>query len=140
MVDLKDDIQAVNLMTTLQGSQALGFSADDEIYTWSTIEPIKRWNVATQKLEQEIYFGLDANQKTGSQVRFSNDGTNAVINQTWQVRVQNLEDGTTLGLFSGFKQPVLDLCISSDSAFVFTLQKDKIQVWESKKSKPVGGN
>ncbi len=138
MVDLQDDVQAVNLMTTLQGSQALGFSADDKkIYTWSTIEPIKRWNVATQKMEQEIYFGLDANQKTGSQVRFSSDGTNAAINQTWQVRVQNLEDGTTLGLFSGFKQPVLDLCISSDGAFVFTLQKDKIQVWESQKSKPV---
>ena len=138
LVDLIDEVQATHLMTTLQGSEALGFSADDKkIYTWSTIEPIKRWNLATLKMEQEIYFGLDANEKTGSQVRFSGDGKSAVVNQTWLVRVQSLEDGTTLGLFSGFNQPVLDIAISSDGAFVFALLKDKVQVWESRKSKVI---
>jgi WD40 repeat protein len=138
LIDLEAEAKESQLLTTMQGSQALGFSLDDEkLFTWSPVEPIKRWVLHTGEMEQEIFFGLDANHKTGLQVRFSADGRYAVVNQSWTVRVQNLEDGTTLGWFKGFNQPVLDTAIRADGGLVFTLQDARLQVWESKKSKVI---
>jgi WD40 repeat protein len=136
LVDLQSQVTRRTLTHTLAGSQALAFgSVDDKFFTWSTIEPIKRWDLAQIEMEQEIYFGLDANQRTGSQVRFSADVLIAAANQEWQVRVQNLTNGTTLGVLKGFNLAVKDLDISSDGAFVLTLHADQIRYWQSAKSK-----
>lgn len=134
--DIENDVLHKNFAETLSGSKALGFSADDEIaFGWSPLEPITGWHILTALQPEEYYFGLDANQRTGSNVRISADGTAAAVNQTWQLRVQNLTDGTTLGLMKDFMYEVEDLDISADGEWTLSLHSDQVRLWQSSKSK-----
>jgi WD40 repeat protein len=136
--NLESGVLDSNFGNTLSGSEALGFSADDQrVYTWSPLEPIKVWPINNTAKVIEYYFGLDDNQRTGTTVRFSGDGNNAAVNQTRQMRVQNLIDGTTTGLMKDFSKDVVDLDLSADGQWLFSLHTDEVRIWQSAKSKVV---
>ncbi|MBI9049338.1 MAG: WD40 repeat domain-containing protein [Anaerolineaceae bacterium] len=136
--NMETDVLKPQFATTLSGSLALGFSNNDELaFTWSPIEPIKGWHMHTAEAEEEFYFGMDANQRTGTTVRFSADGNAAAVNQTWQMRVQNLTNGTTIGLLKNFNKEVLDLDITGNGEWTISLHTDQVRLWESAKSKVI---
>jgi WD40 repeat protein len=134
--DIEKNLLHKNFAETLSGSKALGFSGNDEmVFGWSPLEPIKGWYMLTAQPPEEYYFGLDANQRTGSSVRISADGTAAAVNQTWQLRVQNLNNGTTLGVLKDFLYEVEDLDIRADGEWTLSLHSDMVRLWQSSKSK-----
>ena len=138
LINLNEPISLQNLTNPVNSSQAVGFNADDsKFFTWAPNELIKRWSRSPVKMEQEIYIGLDVNQKSASQLRYSADGSAAVANQEWQVRVQKLSDGTTIGLLKGYPKVARDVDISSDGSYVLTLHTDQVRYWQSAKSRQI---
>ena len=134
--DLENNRLMTNFASTFSGSKALGFSSDNEIlFGWSPIEPITGWHILTAKQPEEYYFGMDANQHTGSSVRISADGNAAAVNQTWQIRVQNMIDGTSIGVLKDFYYEVEDLDITADGEWTLSLHNDQVRLWQNNKSK-----
>ena len=136
--DLEKNRLTTNFATTFSGSKTLGFSNDDEIvFGWSPIEAIVGWHILTAQPPEEYYFGLDANQHTGTSVRISADGNAAAVNQTWQIRVQNLTDGTTIGVLKDFYYEVKDIDIAANGEWTLSLHSDQVRLWQNSKSKMI---
>ena len=123
-----------NLVRTYQDPLAavrdVHFSPDgDKLFAWNAKQPLQVWDFINNKAAEDIYIGVDNRSRTGSSAAFAGDGSLFAIDQDTRVRLMNTEDGTTRAQLLDFREPVLNVALSSDGKLAATLQAGSLKVW-----------